>query len=69
VSYSYPPTVSCPGVENSQAMQSGPRASLMGGFAGGVTLYIGRLKDSCALFILLLIMRGHIYFYICLSGV
>ena len=48
VSDRYAPTVSCPGDENSQAMQSGPRAGLKGGFAGGVTLKVGRLKDSCA---------------------
>ena len=44
----YAPTVSCPGVENSQAMQSEPRAGLKVGFAGGVTLKVGRLKDSYA---------------------
>ena len=48
VSDTYAPTVSCPGDENSQAMQSGPRSGLMGGFAGGVTLKGGQLKDSCA---------------------
>jgi hypothetical protein len=48
VSDKYAPTVSCSGVENSQAMQSGPLVGLKGGFAGGVPLKVGRLKDSCA---------------------
>ena len=43
VSDRYAPTVSCPGDENSLT-----HAGLKGGFAGGVTLKVGRLKDSCA---------------------